>query len=186
LSREKLALSTDRLAHSPGGLPMTKRTYRFDEITRLTGLTARTVRYYIEQSLIPGPEPRGIATMYSHEQLVRLKAIVYLRKTERLRLDAIRRRFAKMSLADIEALVAPPPPPAAVPAPAAAGLPFAYARWDYIELIPGLELRVRSDAGAVLKRLAQEIHARYGAKARDGESAGAEDGGGNPTQVEVT
>jgi hypothetical protein len=32
---------------------------------------------------------------------------------------------------------------------------------------PGLELRVRSDAGAVLRRLAQEIHAQYGGKAQD-------------------
>jgi DNA-binding transcriptional MerR regulator len=153
---------------------MTTRTYRLDEITHLTGLTARTVRYYVERGLIPGPEPRGIATMYPHEQLVRLRALQRLRKTERLRLDAVRHRFATMSFAEIEALGAPPPAPPP-PSPAGAAAPFAYARWDYIELLPGLELRGRSDAGAVLRRLAQEIRAQYGANAHD-EATPAEAG----------
>jgi len=139
-------------------------TYPLDQLLARTGLTARTVRYYIEFGLIPGPEPRGVATVYTHEQLVRLLAITHLRKKEKLRLPAIKRRFKKMSLEQIAALLPPPPAPPEPAAPIA--LPYAFARWDHVELIPGLELRVRSDGGPMLRRMAEEIHARYGAAVR--------------------
>ena len=142
----------------------------------LTGFTARTLRYYIELGLIPGPKARGLGARYTREQLARLLAIKHLHETEKLRLDAIKRRLAKLSLADMEALVPPTSPQAvAADAPIASAptTTMAYARWDYVELIPGLELRVRSDAGPVLRRLAQEIHAQYGAAARAGEPESA-------------
>jgi hypothetical protein len=40
-----------------------------------------------------------------------------------------------------------------------------------VELVPGLELRVRRDAGPLLRRMVQEIHALYGATARSEEKA---------------
>jgi DNA-binding transcriptional MerR regulator len=49
---------------------MTPRTYPLHEIVRLTGLTPRSIRYYIERDMLPGPEQRGVATVYTHEQLV--------------------------------------------------------------------------------------------------------------------
>jgi DNA-binding transcriptional MerR regulator len=157
---------------------MSAPTYPPAEIARLTGFTTRTLRYYVELGLIPGPKSHGPGVRYTREHLVRLLAIKHLRDTEKLRLDAVKRRLAKLSLAEMEALTSPAPaapepapPPPDPPAPAAlAALPIAYARWDYIELIPGLELRVRSDAGPVLRRLAQEIHAQYGAAARAEEA----------------
>jgi DNA-binding transcriptional MerR regulator len=157
---------------------MAAPTYPPAEITRLTGFTTRTLRYYVELNLIPGPKSHGPGVRYTREHLVRLLAIKHLRDTGKLRLDAIKRRLAKLSLAEMEALTSPapadpeptPPPPDA-PAPAALpALSIAYARWDYIELIPGLELRVRGDAGPVLRRLAHEIHAHYGAAARAAEA----------------
>lgn len=69
-----------------------------------------------------------------------------------------------MTDAEVEALVTPPKPPAAT-SPGGAAPPYPCVRWDYIELLPGLELRVRSNAGPVLRRLAQEIHAQYAATA---------------------
>ncbi len=140
-------------------------TYSPADITRLTGFSSRTVRYYVELGLIAGPKLRGPGARYTREQLVRLLAIKHLHETERLRLDAIKRRLSKLSLAEIEALLPPPPAPPSAETPAPAP-PVPYVRWDYIELIPGLELRVRSDAGPVLRRLAQEIHMQYGAAAR--------------------
>ncbi len=139
-------------------------TYRTAETARLAGITPRTLRYYVELGLLPGPEQRGVQTVYSHAQLLRLQAIPLLRKRERLRLPMVKRRLDAMSDAEIEALVAPPRPPAEE----ASGLatpPYPCVRWDYIELLPGLELRVRSNAGAVLRRLALEIHAQYAARA---------------------
>jgi DNA-binding transcriptional MerR regulator len=152
---------------------MTAPTYRLEEITRLADVSRRALRYYIQRGLLPGPEPRGIATVYTHEQLVRLRAIVLLRRRDRLRLDQVKRRLQSMALAEIEALVAPPappaspaPPPSPAPAPAATSATRAVGqvpcvRWDHVELLPGLELRVRSDAGPLLRRLVQEIYAQY-------------------------
>jgi DNA-binding transcriptional MerR regulator len=156
-------------------LPGMAATYRLGEIARLAGVTPRTLRYYIELGLLPGPEQRGVQTVYTHAQLVRLQAIPLLRKRDRLRLPMVKRRLNAMTDAEIEALVTPAKPPAATP-PGVAPPPYPCVRWDYVELLPGLELRVRSNAGAVLRRLAQEIHARYGAAAQDevGALGGAE------------
>ena len=146
-------------------------TYRTAETARLAGVTPRTLRYYVELGLLPGPEQRGVQTVYTHAQLLRLQAIPLLRKRDRLRLPMVKRRLNAMSDAEVEALVTPPKP-AASGSPDAAPPPYPYVRWDYIELIPGLELRVRSNSGAVLRRLAQEIHAQYGAAAQDDAGVG--------------
>lgn len=44
-------------------------------------------------------------------------------------------------------------------APSAATYPSA--RWEHIVLLPGLELRVKSDGGPLLRRVAQEIYDHY-------------------------
>ncbi|WP_437511906.1 MerR family transcriptional regulator [Sorangium sp. So ce1099] len=65
-----------------------------------------------------------------------------------------------------------------LPAPVDAGardplpLPGGLERWDRLALLPGLELHLRSDATAVVRRIAAEIHARYGALPPDAEPAG--------------
>ncbi len=45
------------------------------------------------------------------------------------------------------------------------------ARWSRVGLLPGLELHVRGDASAFVRRIAAEIHARY-ASAPVGEGEG--------------
>ena len=150
-------------------------TYRTAETARLAGVTPRTLRYYVELGLLPGPPQRGVQTVYTHAQLLRLQAIPLLRKRDHLRLPMVARRLNAMTDAEIEALVAPPRPPASS-SPGAAPPPYPCVRWDYVELLPGLELRVRSNAGPVLRRLAQEIHAQYAAAAL--EEVGSPDGAG--------
>jgi DNA-binding transcriptional MerR regulator len=159
---------------------MSAPTYRLQEFPGLAGVTARAVRYYVQRGIVPAPEPRGVATVYTQEQLARVKAIAILRKRERLRLPGVKPRLEGMSLAEVEALVASAAPPsggaksaeAGAGAGAAAAIansearpPYPATRWDHVELLPGLELRVRSDAGSVVRRLAQEIFAQYGAAA---------------------
>jgi hypothetical protein len=51
--------------------------------------------------------------------------------------------------------VTPPPPPPAPSYPATA--------WSRIALLPGLELSVRADAAEVVRRIAADIYAHYGA-----------------------
>jgi hypothetical protein len=120
-----------------------------------------------------------VQTVYSHAQLLRLQAIPLLRTQERLRLPMVKRRLDGMTDAAIEALVTPPRPPAAEDSGPAMP-PYPRVRCDYIELLPGLELRVQSGAGAVVRRLALEIHAQYAAKAQEeeGQRTPAPDGRG--------
>ena len=145
-------------------------TYRTAETARLAGVTPRTLRYYVELGLLSGPQQGGVNTFYTHAQLLRLQAIPILRKRDRLRLPMVKRRLNAMSDAEVEALVTPPKPSVSSSAGTAPPL-YPCVRWDYIELLPGLELRVRSNSGAVLRRLAQEIHAQYGAAAQDDAGA---------------
>ena len=136
-------------------------TYRVAEVLKLTGLTVRAIRHYVQMKLVTGAKPRGPSTVYTREQLVRLQAIAVLRRRDRLSLPKIRRRLAGLDLAQLEALLPkpapPPPPPPPIPEPIAPNSE----RWDHVTLLPGLELRVRTDAGAIVHRLAKEIVATY-------------------------
>lgn len=153
-------------------------TYKLAELARAGGVTPRAVRLYVTRDLLPAPVFRGRSTTYNEDHLVRLRAIARLRVDEGLQLDAIRSRLAVLSPDDLAALGAPPPlagPPAAPllgeDRPAGDPLPGGAERWDRLALLPGLELHVRGDATAVVRRLAAEIHARYGALPPEGSPA---------------
>ncbi|APR85813.1 Transcriptional regulator, MerR family protein [Minicystis rosea] len=139
-------------------------TYRIDELAHLAGVSARTIRFYVERGLLPGPRRRGAGSPYTQEHLARLFAIERLRDGKKLRLDVVKRRLAQLSAAEIAAMLPPSAPAQSAETSTSAPL-VPYQRWDYVELIPGLELRIRSDASPVLRRLAQEIHGRYAAAA---------------------
>ena len=66
--------------------------------------------------------------------------------------------------------------PGGAPVDSAAFRPGLAQRWERIELVTGLELHLRADAPPLLVRLAQEIHAQYGATAA--AAGGAGDGAG--------
>ena len=59
-------------------------TYSMSDLVQLTGLEARTIRYYIAQGLIPKPQTRGRNARYGEAHLDRLKVIVLLRSTQKL------------------------------------------------------------------------------------------------------
>jgi hypothetical protein len=84
-----------------------------------------------------------------------------LRRRDRLSLPKIRRRIAGLDLALLEALLPQPAPPPAAPTPTSRTIAPGSERWDHVTLLPGRELRVRTDAGAIVHRLAKEIVATY-------------------------
>lgn len=147
-------------------------TLRMRDLTRLPGVTHRIVRQYIQRGLLPHATGRGTGPVYTEEHLVRLRAIRRL-LAERLSLDEIKRRLARLPPEEIARLGAPPPAAAPAPAPATAGdppastAPYPAERWERVPLLPGLELHVRSDAGPLVQRVAEEIHARYSAAPGD-------------------
>lgn len=66
-------------------------------------VSARTVRYYIQQGLLPAPESRGPGAHYGAEHLARLKVIKRLQR-EHLPLAEIRRRLEALRPAEIQRL----------------------------------------------------------------------------------
>jgi len=71
---------------------------RIGELARRSGVTVRTVHYYIEEGLLPEPPRRGKYGEFDDSYVQRLRLIQQL-KAERLSLPAIRARLAEMGLA---------------------------------------------------------------------------------------
>lgn len=149
----------------PEGARLARHAYKLDELAIATGFTPRAIRSYVEKGLISGPVFRGASTTYDREHLLQLHAIRRLRQEEHLRFAVIKKRLAKISMADLEAMAPAEarPPAEAKPKPPPRAYPFK--GWDRVALLPGLELHLRSDASPLLRRVAEEIFARYGAAA---------------------
>jgi DNA-binding transcriptional MerR regulator len=125
-------------------VPSTTR-YAIGDLARLAGVSRRTVRYYVQEALIPPPFGVGRGNHYGTghlEQLLRVKAQQEAGRT----LDEIRR--------------APEPAPPRRATRRAAGDHEAVARslWRRLTLVPGVELHVaggvRLPSAARLQELA--------------------------------
>lgn len=60
-----------------------------DELARETGLTPRTIRFYIGQGIVPAPRNRGRGASYDSDHLAALRRVIELR-AQRFRLEEIR------------------------------------------------------------------------------------------------
>ncbi|MBI4493159.1 MAG: MerR family transcriptional regulator [Chloroflexi bacterium] len=65
----------------------------------------RTIRFYIAEGLLPGPEGRGKAACYGEEHLLLLRLVRRLAE-QRVPLAEQRERLARLSLKDLRALLA--------------------------------------------------------------------------------
>jgi len=74
------------------------------ELSDRAGVSQRTVRYYIQQGLLPSPETRGPGAHYGAEHLDRLRLIRSLQR-EHLPLAEIRRRLEELEPEAIRELV---------------------------------------------------------------------------------
>ena len=161
---------------------MSERTYKIDELARAAGMSARTVRYYVQRGVLPAAAFRGKDTAYGHEHLVRLRAIRRLQEAY-FPLDAIAAELDGRSLGEIERIAdgkltpASPsmPSASASPSPSASAsggaggaregdedLRAAIARessrvFRRIELFPGVDLTVAEDAPDKSLRLVNEM-----------------------------
>jgi len=70
---------------------------RIGELAARSGVTVRTIHYYIEEGLLPSPPLRGKYGDFGESYLSRLQLIRRL-KEERLSIPAIRQRLAAMGL----------------------------------------------------------------------------------------
>jgi Ca-activated chloride channel family protein len=129
--------------------------WKLEDLARESGVSARTVRYYVQRGLLPAPVFRGRDTEYSPEHLVRLRAIRVLQE-QFLPLDEIQAELARRPLDELRRIADGKEAPRRAPVPAAA--PAApshhWARW---ELAPGLELHLSEGADAMTRALAETI-----------------------------
>src|SRR5688572_6976705 len=83
-------------------------TFDLAQLSEQAGVSQRTVRYYIQQGLLPSPEARGPGAHYGVEHLERLTLIRKLQR-EHLPLGEIRRRLESLSAQEITDLLAREP-----------------------------------------------------------------------------
>lgn len=77
------------------------KQYRIGELSELTGVTRRTIHYYLGRGLLPPPEGAGLGTTYSDEHRYRIQLIKKLQDTF-LPLDEIKKRITGMSQSQVE------------------------------------------------------------------------------------
>lgn len=83
-------------------------TYDLNELSAAAGVTPRTIRYYVQQGLLPSPGTRGPGTRYDRAFLDRLQLIRRLQR-QHLPLAEIRLRLEALDDDGVrEALGAPP------------------------------------------------------------------------------
>jgi DNA-binding transcriptional MerR regulator len=100
--------------------PTTDETqYSLQQLTDLAGVSARTVRYYITEGLLPPPVVAGPQSHYTGAHLSRLQLIGRL-KDAYLPLREIRRQISALSDQEIEDLLVEDQPAASAPLPLAA------------------------------------------------------------------
>jgi DNA-binding transcriptional MerR regulator len=83
---------------------MKSALYDIKAICDESGVTARTVHFYIQQGLLPSASSQGPGARYNDGHLARLKLIKLLQK-EHLPLSEIRRRIEALDDAKVEGLV---------------------------------------------------------------------------------
>src|SRR5215212_2955362 len=100
------------------------------QVQELTGLTPRTVRFYISEGLIPPAHGRGPSATYDQSQVLRLQLIQQW-KSERLPLEEIKTRLNRLSDREVVSIVRAESQPIGE-------------TWRRIALHPDIELHVRS------------------------------------------
>jgi DNA-binding transcriptional MerR regulator len=112
--------------------------YGIEDLAELGGVSRRTVRYYVQQGLLPSPLGLGRGRHYGPEHLARLQAVKALQERG-LSLEEVREELAR---GGGRRKAAAPAPVANAPEPA-----VSRSAWRRIELAPGVELHVGAERG---------------------------------------
>lgn len=78
--------------------------YTVDDLAAQVGISVRTIRFYIAEGLLPGPDSRGRGPGYGEDHLLRLRLARRL-VDRHLPLAEVRDRLAGLSLDDLRALL---------------------------------------------------------------------------------
>ena len=106
--------------------------FGIDELADLGGVSRRTVRYYVQEGLLPAPLGVGRGRHYDQAHVDRLLRVKALQESGRS-LDEIRALLQSPARRTAAVAAIPSPPP--IPRSA----------WRRLELAPGVELHVAHD-----------------------------------------
>jgi len=104
--------------------------YGVEELAALGGVTRRTVRYYVQEGLLPAPLGVGRGRHYGPEHVARLQALKALQEQGRS-LEEIRRQQARPTGGQLRSAAA-----------ALSVTPVTRSAWTRLEIAPGIELHV--------------------------------------------
>jgi DNA-binding transcriptional MerR regulator len=81
---------------------MMSEDYQINELAKKAGVSVRTIRFYIDEGLLPAPSTRGRYTVYTDEYLERIE-LIRLLKNRFLPLKEIRSRLAALDPHEVRA-----------------------------------------------------------------------------------
>lgn len=140
-------------------VPDTAR-YAIGDLADLASVSRRTIRYYVQEGLLPAPFGLGRGNHYGQEHLERLLRVKAMQEAGRS-LDEIKRTLATWAHHDRRAVAAEP----------ALDLAVDRALWRRLSLAPGVELHVASDVRMPgpgrLNELARWCRTYFSASAKD-------------------
>ena len=76
---------------------MMTENLNIEDLEKHSGLSKRTLRYYMAKGLLPGPDTLGKYASYSQEHLDRLDLVLYLKKVMNMALDEIAELLNRMT-----------------------------------------------------------------------------------------
>jgi DNA-binding transcriptional MerR regulator len=149
-------------------------TFSMQELSDQSGVTARTLRQWVHEGLLPRPSGRGRAARYGMHHVLRARAAQTLRRAGEP-LGTVRRKLASMPddelagfapkparVTDAHGVPAPPPAPSYPRDP-----------WEVVQLMDGIVMLVNPRRGPALQRIVDEIYRHYAMPpARAGREAG--------------
>lgn len=135
--------------------------YRARDLAEAGGVSQRTLSRWFAHGIL-GPTPRrGPGVEYSEEQILRARAASQLR-VHFASLDEIARRLDGATRAELEEWAERGLSSRADASRPRAARPYPAAHFEHVDVAPGLTLVVRTDCDPAVRRLAEEIYARYG------------------------
>jgi len=78
--------------------------YTIEELSTQSGISRRTIHFYVQQGVLPAPAGAGLGARYTADHLLRLQAVPILRQQGQ-RLDQIRELFGRLSTDEIRRVV---------------------------------------------------------------------------------
>jgi DNA-binding transcriptional MerR regulator len=129
LSAKRHNVTLDNVTELSHYASVTETRYAIGDLADLGGVSRRTVRYYVQEGLLPAPLGVGRGNHYTQDHLDRLLQVKALQEAGRS-LDEIRGLLEGQGAAVAD-----------VPRPAA---PLSRTVWRHLTLAPGVELHVSS------------------------------------------